>query len=629
MAPNYTKIQHRRDTVANWTSVNPTLAAGELGAETNGAHRVRIGDGSTAWSALPDILVPVVSLRACGAKGDGTTDDSTAMATAVTALVALGTSGAIYAQAGTYILDACTFAALTGGVRLFGDGPGLTVFKHKDSATAAMLTFASTITGHVRVEHLTLDGNRANQTAFRDLISFDGTSGASLTVEHFACKSWRSYVITATNVSARLRVRDLVLASDANETADADVSGGAGVLHAPSCSGAVDVGDWTCVQAALSTNTLAPFAVQIQGTAAQTMSGVIENIHTTRYGHASTGGNPIGVVDCYNRGAGLTIRNIFAYSPANCVVKVANSARLLVDGVYITGQNHDFNSYGIQVGAGTHLVTGDYPGPRILNVRAVNFTADQVVQVGGAAGSEIKRPVVDIDCSGCLGGVELEYIVDGADVTIRGEDWTATLNTQTPLEIETGVTGYVRALIDSDQMANAVAHVYVDSAGASLHVLPGSRFAQDTAAAPIYCNAIDKLRIEHAEFTGTRTQIITTVSATDVRVRNNVGPTSASVSLTGTTVLVEGNSWDRLTGSATFDAGNLVDGAGETTTVTVTGAALGDFVTGVSFSLDLQGIGVTAWVSATNTVSVRFQNETTGAIDLGSGTLRVVVQKRI
>lgn len=80
-----------------------------------------------------------------------------------------------------------------------------------------------------------------------------------------------------------------------------------------------------------------------------------------------------------------------------------------------------------------------------------------------------------------------------------------------------------------------------------------------------------------------------------------------------------------LTGSATYDAANLADGAGATTTVTVTGAAVGDFVTGVAHSVDLAGISVTAWVSAANTVSVRFQNESGGALDLASGTLRVRV----
>lgn len=77
-----------------------------------------------------------------------------------------------------------------------------------------------------------------------------------------------------------------------------------------------------------------------------------------------------------------------------------------------------------------------------------------------------------------------------------------------------------------------------------------------------------------------------------------------------------------LNGSTTYDPPSLADGAGTTTTVTVTGLALGDFVL-ASFSLDLQGITVNAYVSATDTASVRFQNESGGTLDLASGTLRI------
>lgn len=81
-----------------------------------------------------------------------------------------------------------------------------------------------------------------------------------------------------------------------------------------------------------------------------------------------------------------------------------------------------------------------------------------------------------------------------------------------------------------------------------------------------------------------------------------------------------------LTGSTTYDPPNLNDGVGATTTVTVTGAALGD-IAQASFSLDLQGITLTAWVSSANTVSVRFQNESGGAINLASGTLKAQVHQ--
>lgn len=84
------------------------------------------------------------------------------------------------------------------------------------------------------------------------------------------------------------------------------------------------------------------------------------------------------------------------------------------------------------------------------------------------------------------------------------------------------------------------------------------------------------------------------------------------------------NSWNIFTGSATYDPPSLVDGAGTTTTISVTGVAVGDFAR-ASFSLDTQGITITAWVSATNTVSVRFQNESGSTLDIASGTLKVEV----
>ncbi len=81
-----------------------------------------------------------------------------------------------------------------------------------------------------------------------------------------------------------------------------------------------------------------------------------------------------------------------------------------------------------------------------------------------------------------------------------------------------------------------------------------------------------------------------------------------------------------LEASVTYDPPSLAAGEGVTTTVTVAGAALGDFAR-ASFSLDLQDITLTAWVSAADTVSVRFQNGTANAIELGSGTLRLRVDR--
>ena len=85
--------------------------------------------------------------------------------------------------------------------------------------------------------------------------------------------------------------------------------------------------------------------------------------------------------------------------------------------------------------------------------------------------------------------------------------------------------------------------------------------------------------------------------------------------------------YDIATGSVTWNPINLVDGAGETKSLTVTGAALGDFVL-VSAPYDLQDMTVTGYVQAANTVEIRLQNESGGAIDLGNGTWKVKVWKQ-
>jgi len=77
---------------------------------------------------------------------------------------------------------------------------------------------------------------------------------------------------------------------------------------------------------------------------------------------------------------------------------------------------------------------------------------------------------------------------------------------------------------------------------------------------------------------------------------------------------------------ATWDPGEVAAGAKVSTTITVAGAALGDFVMR-SFSLDLQELTLTADVLATNTIEVVLANLTGAAVDLGSGTLRVLVLK--
>ena len=78
--------------------------------------------------------------------------------------------------------------------------------------------------------------------------------------------------------------------------------------------------------------------------------------------------------------------------------------------------------------------------------------------------------------------------------------------------------------------------------------------------------------------------------------------------------------------TGTFNPPSIGAGATTITTLTVAGAALGDIVT-YSFSLSLDGLIMTAYVSAADTVTFVFQNPKATPVDLGNGTLRVIVHK--
>lgn len=129
------------------------------------------------------------------------------------------------------------------------------------------------------------------------------------------------------------------------------------------------------------------------------------------------------------------------------------------------------------------------------------------------------------------------------------------------------------------------------------------------------------------------TAYVQAADTVEVRFQNESGGTLDLASTTTRVVVIPKASLSKcffgrvLQGSATYDAASLADGVGATTTVTVTGAAIGDYAF-CSFSLDAQDITFTAWVSAANTVSVRLQNEGAATVDLASGTLRVGVIPR-
>lgn len=75
--PVNTRLQVRRGTSSNWTSTNPTLYAGEIGFETD-SGRIKIGDGTTAWTSLDyNAVVPTGFLAGSGLNVSVAADGST------------------------------------------------------------------------------------------------------------------------------------------------------------------------------------------------------------------------------------------------------------------------------------------------------------------------------------------------------------------------------------------------------------------------------------------------------------------------------------------------------------------------------------------------------------------------
>jgi len=77
-----------------------------------------------------------------------------------------------------------------------------------------------------------------------------------------------------------------------------------------------------------------------------------------------------------------------------------------------------------------------------------------------------------------------------------------------------------------------------------------------------------------------------------------------------------------------WSPGSIANGASATTTVTYSGATVGDFVLR-SFNADVQGLQLTADVTDTSTVTLILSNLTGAALDIGTVTVKVLVLKSI
>jgi len=172
------QIQLRRDTAANWTTNDPTLAAGEFAIETD-TDKYKIGDGSTAWTSLAYSSLPSTSIS--NALVDAVGDIIHASADNTVAKLAVGTNDHVLTAdstvSGVGIKWAAPAAAAAGS---------LTGATMASGVTASSLTSVGTLTG------LTVSGaiNAADQIVQKPVLKDIGettvanaTSGSTDTID--------------------------------------------------------------------------------------------------------------------------------------------------------------------------------------------------------------------------------------------------------------------------------------------------------------------------------------------------------------------------------------------------------------------------------------------------------------
>ena len=98
------------------------------------------GTGATERT-VDNRLKDIISIKDFGAKGDGTTDDSTALSNALTAVIDK-TQGALFIPAGTYLLSSAIVKTISTWVdiTIYGEGEGVSILKINNTTGGISIT---------------------------------------------------------------------------------------------------------------------------------------------------------------------------------------------------------------------------------------------------------------------------------------------------------------------------------------------------------------------------------------------------------------------------------------------------------------------------------------------------------
>lgn len=165
------------------------LTPASIGAETPAGAQAKVdalaGEGNT--KTVAEVAEDVAGVAAqlaekankrwfdvkdYGAVGDGVTDDTLAIQTAINSVIAVG-GGLVYIPPGVYIVTSIHYGS---NLTIQGSGIEVTILKLKDNSNSESVFNCNQEVANICIRDLTIDGNRDNQTVYGHGIR-SGTEG--------------------------------------------------------------------------------------------------------------------------------------------------------------------------------------------------------------------------------------------------------------------------------------------------------------------------------------------------------------------------------------------------------------------------------------------------------------------
>ena len=607
------------------------------GCIESGAYQMFSGSGLVRGTYNANNIYP----EWWGVLGDGVTDDTILFEKANVSL-ALSGGGVLKCSTKTYMLSNVTIKS---EVLIVGNGDS-TVLKSIAGNTSHLVTLSNKYSERGGLKDLLLDGNKANQTIAKDVINITETAGEWLYND--AILTFKDLFI----LNAKGNGMYLSIGIRGTHVNKVTVKG---------CDG---------------------HGYYIEGTDNTFISTSSSN--SGKNGYFITGGNNVlidcksfyaGEIDSVDFGDGFGLATAIKTKLIGCEaqengrhgITLKNSAtdNLITNFIADTNGRITADSYGYNLTTGTKrciftdcsgVQTTILAGTQTYVIGITNDCVDNTFTGTMYAENPESEPIYETENPIPLTNTvtinrerinkrnlledysRMDRTVDG--VYVLGYDYSMSANITGSFEYDKildcqkiAITGGVTA-IGSTQIKRKFACVAGDTVSVSVDTKQEAGFTSQiqinyfTGGAYV-SNATSTLNTSTEFSKITLVDEVVPASINNYEVVINVVPlvlnNAGDIHVKNIEVITD-NYTEPLVGYATHNPISLIDGAIDSANVTVYGAKIGDIVN-VSFSQTLQGIFLLPYVSADNVVTVKFQNNTGGTIDLDEGVLKVKVIK--